>query len=199
MRELRATDLPAGTTADVEVMGDGTFFVRVYYGMATGESRGTKTITEGVTRAITNATGREVTLDDQPDTDKEPIMSFPEPFGPIYESPEPAACPGCPCCTRRLCEAGKLSMLGCLGRTSATDPEARNAIAECPCDQAPDSARSVLAARLEGVTDTDARKRIVAEIADSFVYRDRLRHANGGVYGRGAEAVADQHRTGDLR
>lgn len=100
--------------------------------------------------------------------------AYAEPFGALYESPEPDACPGCSCCTRRLCEAGKLSMLGCLGRTSATDPEARNAIAECPCDRAPDSARAASTARLEGVTDPNERRRIIAALADNYVWADQL-------------------------
>ncbi|MGI5293305.1 hypothetical protein ACQEVF_59710 [Nonomuraea polychroma] len=69
MREIRATELPAYTTADVEVLSDGTFFVRVYYGMATGESRGAHTFTEGVARAISEATGKPY---DQPTNGAEP-------------------------------------------------------------------------------------------------------------------------------
>jgi hypothetical protein len=105
---------------------------------------------------------------------------YAEPFGPLYERIDPDACPECTCCTRQLCEAGKLSMLGCLGRTSATDPEVRDAIAECPCDQAPDSARSVLAARLEGVTDQKERRRIIAELADNYLWAEQLQRGTRG-------------------
>lgn len=60
MREIRASELPAGTTMDVEVLGDATFFVRVYYGMGTGESRGCQTFTEGLSQAIADATGGQL-------------------------------------------------------------------------------------------------------------------------------------------
>lgn len=124
--------------------------------------------------------------------------AYSEPFGALYERPAPEPCPGCSCCTRVLCEAGKLHVLGCLGRTDATDAAVRDAIAVCPCDRAPDSARSVVAARLVGVTDRAERKRIVQEIAERFVYRDNMRHAAGGVVDSPvAELLADGHRTGD--
>jgi hypothetical protein len=100
--------------------------------------------------------------------------AYAEPFGPIYETPAPDACPDCSCCTRRLCAVGKLSMMGCLGRTSESDHEIRAAIADCPCDRAPTSARSICAARLEGVTDEAERRRIVEQLADNFLWTEQL-------------------------
>jgi hypothetical protein len=63
MTEIRATDLPTGTTADVEVLADGTFFVRVYLFRRTGESRGAETLSEGIREAIAAAEGRPVPED----------------------------------------------------------------------------------------------------------------------------------------
>lgn len=53
---------------------------------------------------------------------------FPEPFGPVYERPPGAPCPGCGCCTLRLCQlaAGKDAPCSQL----SGDPQA---VAGCPC------------------------------------------------------------------
>ena len=53
---------------------------------------------------------------------------FPEPFGPEYVAPAPAACPHCPCCSARLCETGD-----CLTMAAAADKEI---VKDCPCDAA---------------------------------------------------------------
>ena len=53
---------------------------------------------------------------------------FPEPFGPVYERPPGEDCPGCPCCTRRLCETAA-GQEGICSHMSG-DPQA---VSGCPC------------------------------------------------------------------
>lgn len=50
--ELRAGVLPQGTRFHVEVLDDGTFFVRVDYLGATGTSTGYKTFTDAARHAV---------------------------------------------------------------------------------------------------------------------------------------------------
>jgi len=53
---------------------------------------------------------------------------FPEPFGPIYERPPGAPCPGCECCTRRLCELAAEEGVPCVARS-----DDRQRVSGCPC------------------------------------------------------------------
>jgi hypothetical protein len=55
---------------------------------------------------------------------------FPEPFGPIYDRPEGAPCPGCECCTARLCEKAASTGLRCAWHAEAAGKEI---VANCPC------------------------------------------------------------------
>ena len=53
---------------------------------------------------------------------------FPEPFGPVYERPPGAPCPGCECCTLRLCQAAPDKAAPC--SYLSDDPQG---VADCPC------------------------------------------------------------------
>lgn len=53
-----------------------------------------------------------------------------EPFGPDYASPGQTGCPRCGCCTARLCERGRQSVLGCYG-LAVTEH-----VYGCPCSAA---------------------------------------------------------------
>ncbi|MET9222372.1 hypothetical protein ABZX65_26910 [Streptomyces sp. NPDC003300] len=55
---------------------------------------------------------------------------MPEQFGAIYEVPAGEACPECPCCTRRLCEAGRKVVGGCNSAAAGGD---RDLVANCTC------------------------------------------------------------------
>lgn len=61
----------------------------------------------------------------------DPTLEAPD--GHRWVKPAPDDCPNCGCCTARLCEAGRESALGCIGRTNETDPVTRHRIAHCPC------------------------------------------------------------------
>jgi hypothetical protein len=53
---------------------------------------------------------------------------FPEPFGPIYERPPGVPCPGCECCTLRLCADAAGRTLPC--SAVSDDPQT---VSGCPC------------------------------------------------------------------
>lgn len=54
-----------------------------------------------------------------------------EPFGPEYLRPAQAPCPNCPCCSARLCEKGRNSVMQCHGHVA--DPETVAVVSACPC------------------------------------------------------------------
>lgn len=54
-----------------------------------------------------------------------------EPFGPEYLRPAQAPCPNCPCCSARLCEKGRNSVMQCHGHVA--DPETVAIVSACPC------------------------------------------------------------------
>ena len=53
---------------------------------------------------------------------------FPEPFGPIYVRPEGEPCPGCECCTLRLCQLAAGDGVTCVARADIP-----LAVRSCPC------------------------------------------------------------------
>jgi hypothetical protein len=59
-----------------------------------------------------------------------------EPFGPIYEPPDPSDCPDCPCCTRQLCEQGREHAFRCVGLLAFRSPDLVKRVAACPCSAA---------------------------------------------------------------
>ncbi|MFB7574631.1 hypothetical protein [Streptomyces sp. NPDC056165] len=67
---------------------------------------------------------------------------FHEPFGPQYVRPPQADCPNCPCCSARLCERGRASLLECAGHL---DDDHKLAVQSCPCSA--ESTRGTLAWR----------------------------------------------------
>ncbi|MER6632275.1 hypothetical protein ABT301_29345 [Streptomyces sp. NPDC000987] len=58
-------------------------------------------------------------------------ITYNEPFGPMYLRPAQAPCPNCPCCSARLCEKGRNSIMQCHGHVS--DPAMMAAVGACPC------------------------------------------------------------------
>lgn len=54
-----------------------------------------------------------------------------EPFGPEYVRPAQAPCPNCPCCSARLCEKGRNSVMQCHGHVA--DSETVAIVSACPC------------------------------------------------------------------
>jgi hypothetical protein len=55
-------------------------------------------------------------------------MTYPEPFGPLYEAPPGNPCPGCECCTERLCKKAIFDNVVCV---NISDDRAR--VSGCPC------------------------------------------------------------------
>ncbi|MFF4179635.1 hypothetical protein [Streptomyces sp. NPDC001750] len=53
-----------------------------------------------------------------------------EPFGAEYVRPTQAPCPTCPCCSARLCETGRTSVMQCLGHVAVS---VYADVAGCPC------------------------------------------------------------------
>lgn len=57
---------------------------------------------------------------------------FPEPFGPQYVAPPSKDCPNCPCCSARLCERGRRSVMRCSGQR-LRDDSLMQLVSGCPC------------------------------------------------------------------
>ncbi|MEU1180570.1 hypothetical protein ABZ464_23510 [Streptomyces sp. NPDC005820] len=58
-------------------------------------------------------------------------ITYDEPFGPEYLRPAQAPCPNCPCCSARLCEKGRSSVMQCHGHVG--DPALVATVGACPC------------------------------------------------------------------
>lgn len=57
---------------------------------------------------------------------------FPEPFGPEYVAPPSKDCPNCSCCSARLCERGRQSVMRCAGQR-LRDDSLMQVVSGCPC------------------------------------------------------------------